>query len=156
MSEASRPVEKLTPREVQVLKLIATGLSTREIAVSLGIAFKTAACHRTRVMGKLGVHEVANLTRYAIRNGYVDDGGTSGREQPVGVQVDLFDRIKTTEAAYRKAMRAYSEFLKDRESIGLATPDGSDGARRLRKAEEMAHREYHSALVALKEFLIHD
>jgi DNA-binding NarL/FixJ family response regulator len=58
---------QLTPREIEILKLIAAGLSTKEIAVSLGISFKTAACHRSRLMDKLGIHEIANLTRYAVR-----------------------------------------------------------------------------------------
>ena len=57
---------ELTPREGEVLKLIASGLSTKEIALSLGISFKTAACHRSRLMDKLGIHEVAGLTRYAV------------------------------------------------------------------------------------------
>ena len=41
--------------------------STKEVAGLLGIAFKTASCHRTRLMDKLGVHDLANLVRYAIR-----------------------------------------------------------------------------------------
>ena len=69
--------DQLTFRELEVLKLIATGSSTKEIAASLHITFKTAACHRSRIMEKLDIHEVANLTRYAIRQGYVDAGGES-------------------------------------------------------------------------------
>jgi len=147
----SPPVEKLTARETEVLKLIATGNSTKDIARILGIAFKTAACHRSRVMAKLRIHEVANLTRYAIRNGYVDTGGDAPRP---GLEVKLFERIKAAEIKYRRAMTEYAAFLKERESIGLANPDGVDGARRLAKAENAAHSEYHEALVALKDFLI--
>ena len=72
MSQSNASAEKLTSREIEVLKLISTGLSTKQIAASLGITFKTAACHRSRIMEKLDIHQVANLTRYAIRNGYVD------------------------------------------------------------------------------------
>jgi DNA-binding CsgD family transcriptional regulator len=48
MASANDPVEKLIPREVEVLNLIASGLSTKETARSLGVSFKTAACHRYR------------------------------------------------------------------------------------------------------------
>jgi DNA-binding NarL/FixJ family response regulator len=61
----------LTPREMQVLRLIATGLSTREIAAQLGVSFKTLCAHRSRIMAKLGAHEVTALVRYAIRTGMI-------------------------------------------------------------------------------------
>jgi DNA-binding CsgD family transcriptional regulator len=63
--------ERLTPREVEVLTRIAEGHSTKQIAGMLGITFKTAACHRYRVMDKLDIHETASLVRYAIREGMV-------------------------------------------------------------------------------------
>ena len=63
--------ENLTPRERQVLALIGYGKSTREAAAALGIAFKTAVCHRTRIMSKLGTHNTADTVRYAIRLGLV-------------------------------------------------------------------------------------
>ncbi|HKE24280.1 MAG TPA: LuxR C-terminal-related transcriptional regulator [Bryobacteraceae bacterium] len=63
--------ERLTPREMEVLKYIAEGHSTKQVAEILGITFKTAACHRYRVMDKLGIHETASLVRYAIRQGMV-------------------------------------------------------------------------------------
>jgi DNA-binding CsgD family transcriptional regulator len=152
MASAIGPVEKLTPRELEVLKLIASGLSTKEIASSLGMAFKTAVCHRSRIMAKLDIHDVANLTRYAIRNGYVDLGPPS--ESPRGIPAELFERVRTTEAKYHRAIDNYGAFLREREAIGLSSPDGSTGARRLRQAEEFAHHEYHAALVALKDFLV--
>jgi DNA-binding NarL/FixJ family response regulator len=61
----------LTNREVEVLRSIAQGHSTKEIAYRMGISFKTAACHRYRVMEKLDIHETANLVRYAIRQGLI-------------------------------------------------------------------------------------
>ena len=154
MASANGPVEKLTPREVEVLKLIASGLSTKEIARSLGVTFKTAACHRYRITGKLNIHEVANLTKYAIRNGYVDLGSVNGGHDEI--PPELFQRVRTTEAEYRRALGAYRAFLLERETIGLSNPDGSTVARRLRQAEEFAHHEYHAALVALKDFLLGD
>lgn len=64
-------VSPLTAREVQVLALVAEGHSTKETAVLLGISYKTADSHRSRIMEKLGVHETASLVRYAIRQGIV-------------------------------------------------------------------------------------
>ena len=66
-----RTVEHLTAREIEVLRLVADGCSTKEIAVHLKITFKTAACHRGRIMSKLGVHNGAMLVRHAIREGFV-------------------------------------------------------------------------------------
>lgn len=63
---------KLTRREVEVVKHIAEGNSTKRVAEILGITFKTAACHRYRIMDKLGIHETANLVRFAIRQGMVE------------------------------------------------------------------------------------
>jgi DNA-binding NarL/FixJ family response regulator len=63
---------KLTNREVQILKLIAAGNSTKQAAALLGIAFKTAAGHRSRLMKKLAIHETTGLVRYAIRAGFID------------------------------------------------------------------------------------
>lgn len=65
------PNDGLTPRERQVLQLIADGKSTKEVAVNLGMSVKTAECHRTRIMKKIDVHELASLVRYAIRTGVI-------------------------------------------------------------------------------------
>jgi DNA-binding CsgD family transcriptional regulator len=64
-------VESLTGRERQVLRLVATGRSTKQIAFELGITFKTACCHRARIMGKLDAHNTAALIRNAIQGGLV-------------------------------------------------------------------------------------
>ena len=64
--------EHLTPRERQVLTLIAGGKKTKTLAYELGIAFKTAACHRTRIMSKLYAQNAADLTRAAIRMGLIE------------------------------------------------------------------------------------
>jgi two-component system, NarL family, response regulator NreC len=67
---AQRP-ETLTPSEIEVLKYIAEGQSTKQLAATLGITFKTACCHRQRVMDKLDIHNTATLVRYTIRSGIV-------------------------------------------------------------------------------------
>jgi len=64
-------LEQLTPREIEVLKLIAEGASGKEIGEKLGIAFRTARSHRSNLMQKLGLHDTAALVRYAIRTGLI-------------------------------------------------------------------------------------
>jgi PAS domain S-box-containing protein len=70
-AESVRLVFSLTERERQVLVLIADGKSTKEAATRLGISYKTADSHRSRILEKLGVHETASMVRYAIRAGLV-------------------------------------------------------------------------------------
>lgn len=65
------PIATLTEREREVLALIAEGLSSKEIAVQLGHAPKTAEAHRASLMRKLGVHKTSSLVRIAIRDGLV-------------------------------------------------------------------------------------
>lgn len=67
-SKSKRPKDPLTARERQVLQLIAEGKSTKDVASLLGISVKTAESHRTRLMGKLDIHETASLVRYAVRH----------------------------------------------------------------------------------------
>lgn len=69
--ESVRMVFALTERERQVLVLIADGKSTKEAAARLGISYKTADSHRSRILEKLGVHETASMVRYAIRAGLI-------------------------------------------------------------------------------------
>jgi len=63
--------ETLSVRERQVLQLIAEGRTTRDIAAQMNVSVKTVESHRTRLMQKLGIHEIAGLVRYAIRQGLV-------------------------------------------------------------------------------------
>jgi len=65
------PTEILSPRELQVLQLIAEGNTTRVIAEQLKLTVKTAESYRTALMGKLDIHEVAGLVRYAVRRGLI-------------------------------------------------------------------------------------
>jgi DNA-binding NarL/FixJ family response regulator len=61
----------LTTRELEVLRLMADGLSTKQIAARLQVSFKTAACHRYRVLQKLCVDSTVVAVRRAIREGIV-------------------------------------------------------------------------------------
>ncbi len=66
------PASPLTPRQREVLKLIAEGLTTKAIAHRLDISAKTADTHRVQLMERLKIHDIAGLVRYAIRLGMVD------------------------------------------------------------------------------------
>ncbi len=63
---------ELTPREREVLQFIAEGRSTKEIAGKLQVSVKTIETHRLQIMGKLDMHNIADLTKYAIREGLTD------------------------------------------------------------------------------------
>lgn len=66
-----RAGDALTSREREVIQLLAEGKTSKEVAVTLNLSVKTAETHRTNLMRKLGLHSVADLTRYAVRNGIV-------------------------------------------------------------------------------------
>jgi len=63
--------EQLSPRQREVLQLIAEGLSTKDIARKLGLSVKTVETHRTGLMKQLDIHEVTGLVRYALKMGLV-------------------------------------------------------------------------------------
>jgi DNA-binding NarL/FixJ family response regulator len=69
---ASEPITDLTPRQLEVLTLISEGSSTKDIARSLNISVKTVESHRSQLMERLNIHDVAGLTRYAIKKGLVN------------------------------------------------------------------------------------
>jgi DNA-binding NarL/FixJ family response regulator len=64
---------RLTPREMEVLQLIAEGNANKDIAGALFISVKTVEKHRQQVMNKLDIHEVAGLTRYAVTSGIIEN-----------------------------------------------------------------------------------
>jgi DNA-binding NarL/FixJ family response regulator len=64
-------LERLTLRQREVLQLVAEGHTTKEIAKQLGISAKTAEAYRGELMSALDIHDIASLTRYAIREGLV-------------------------------------------------------------------------------------
>jgi DNA-binding NarL/FixJ family response regulator len=64
-------LERLAPRQREVLQLIAEGYTTKEIASKLGISVKTTEAYRSDLMKALEIHDIASLTRYAIRSGLV-------------------------------------------------------------------------------------
>jgi DNA-binding NarL/FixJ family response regulator len=71
LAKTDLPADPLTPREREVLQLIAEGKTTKDIAGLLGLSVKTVESHRTRLMEKLDIRQTAGLVRYAIRRGLI-------------------------------------------------------------------------------------
>jgi DNA-binding NarL/FixJ family response regulator len=68
---AAQTRNRLTPREREIVQLLAEGKSTKEVAVALGLSVKTAETHRSNIMRKLELHSVSDLVLYAVRNNIV-------------------------------------------------------------------------------------
>jgi DNA-binding NarL/FixJ family response regulator len=68
------PTEQLTPRQVEVLRMVVQGHSSKEIARVLDVSVKTVDSHRTSLMKQLDIHEVTGLVRYAMRTGLISSG----------------------------------------------------------------------------------
>ena len=69
-------LDPLTPRQREILQLIAEGHSTRDIATRLGLSVKTVESHRAQLMDRLDIHDVPGLVRFAIRAGLVSAEST--------------------------------------------------------------------------------
>ncbi len=69
--EVRKPLTTLSRRQIEVLRLVASGNTTRVIAETLGLSVKTIESHRTALMKRLGVHDVTALVRFAVRVGFV-------------------------------------------------------------------------------------
>ena len=65
------PVELLTPRQREILQLVAEGRSTKEVATLLSLSIKTVEAHRSQIMDRLDIHDLPGLVRFAIRTGLV-------------------------------------------------------------------------------------
>jgi DNA-binding CsgD family transcriptional regulator len=145
MSEIVLRGGRLTPRELEVLKLIATGLSTKEIASTLAIKFKTAACHRAHIMEKLDAHGTAEITRYAAYHQLVP--------ADMGEEARLRNLLRTSHREYMTAVTQYNAFMEERKSLGLANPDSSERTRQLYHEERRSHQAYSRELEALTKFV---
>lgn len=78
-------LESLTTREREIVQLIAESYSNKQIANKLGMSVRTADTHRTNIMKKLGLHDVAALTRWAIANKLVD---------PIGCNMNTVEKVR--------------------------------------------------------------
>jgi DNA-binding NarL/FixJ family response regulator len=72
VSGEENPLDVLTPRQREILQLLAEGHNTQDIAQILNISVKTVETHRAQIMDRLDIHDLAGLVRYAIRAGLID------------------------------------------------------------------------------------
>jgi DNA-binding NarL/FixJ family response regulator len=63
---------RLTPRQREIIQLLAEGQSSKEIAVTLGLSVKTAETHRANIMRRLNCHSISEIVRYAVRNNIIE------------------------------------------------------------------------------------
>jgi DNA-binding NarL/FixJ family response regulator len=70
-----RPDTRTTPREIEIIRLLAGGKANKEIATLLGITVRTVETHRAKIMLKLGIHSLADLIHYALRNELISVNG---------------------------------------------------------------------------------
>lgn len=71
LDAGDNPVEILTPRQREILQLVAEGRSTKEVASLLTLSIKTVEAHRSQIMERLDIHDLPGLVRFAIRTGLV-------------------------------------------------------------------------------------
>jgi DNA-binding NarL/FixJ family response regulator len=71
-SEPDAAQSRLTPRQREIVQLLAEGKSSKEVAVALGLSVKTAETHRANIMRRLDCHSVSELVRYAVRNNIIE------------------------------------------------------------------------------------
>jgi DNA-binding NarL/FixJ family response regulator len=82
--------ETLTPRERQVVQLLAEGKTTKEVACLLNLSVKTAETHRSNIMAKLGLHSISEVVLYAVRNNIVQAFNPAN---PVMPEIQLGDQL---------------------------------------------------------------
>jgi DNA-binding CsgD family transcriptional regulator len=152
MADLSRGAgdQELSPREVDVLRLLASGHATKQIAVVLNIAIKTVSSHRMRIMDKLNVHDVAGLTRYAIQKGLIDIDGQPVNDEPLE---KIRTALELAHSEYMQAVDAYRAFLLEERGLGSASSDNIAVAARLHEAEMLAAQKYSAALQELGDFV---
>jgi DNA-binding NarL/FixJ family response regulator len=73
--QGERAGTRTTPRELEVIRLLAEGKTNKEIAAQLGITVRTVETHRAKIMLKLGLHSVADIIHYALRHGIAKPQG---------------------------------------------------------------------------------
>jgi DNA-binding CsgD family transcriptional regulator len=137
--------EALTPRECEVLQLIAAGRTTKQIAADLGITFKTAACHRAHIMEKLDLHNVADLVRYAM--GQEQHRLQMERQR---LEQEYMAQLHDAEKAYRTAERHSKEVIEFTKARGWR-PD-ADGQQALYIAQADERGALEKYIKALKVF----
>jgi len=111
-------VDPLTPRESQVVKLIAEGSTNREIADELSISAKTVGSHRANILEKLGMRDRVELTRYAIRRGLVE------RRQPPRCPTAMATRIGSALIATAIPNAVSTPYRRSPRGVKITSTDG--------------------------------
>ena len=88
--QRSKSRETLTPRERQVVQLLAEGKTTKEVACLLNLSVKTAETHRSNIMAKLGLHSISEVVLYAVRNNIVQAFNPAN---PITPEMQLGDQL---------------------------------------------------------------
>jgi DNA-binding CsgD family transcriptional regulator len=148
--DSSLPTD-LTPREREVLHLIAAGLSTKQVAANLGISFKTAACHRANIMSKLGLHTVVDLVRYALQAPQQPDGLERER-----LEHGYLERVREAEKGYRLAAERHKQAITRAQKTNWKLD--ADGQQALHVAglmEREAVEKYAQALKVFADLVVH-
>jgi DNA-binding CsgD family transcriptional regulator len=149
-------VDRLTHREQEVLILIADGLSTKAIAARLKITFKTAACHRSRIMAKCGVHNAAGLVRVAIEKGLINLSKNAATASDRTKLQELWrERLESAADRYRVASLEFQNAV-DVVSKGLSVyPDGSYAVKKARIAESVTRDEHMRVLRIFTDLILY-
>ena len=172
-------MENLTPRELEVLRLIAAGKSTKQIAAQLGIAFKTAVTHRSSIMSKLAAENSAHLITVAVACGLLDArdihnriAGTNGhthsstaidnhiRDRSVRPREEIEAGLFAALDAARQEYQKYRNTAWERLDTAGAAMGTSDGTLALRKANQnlkncqRVWEEYYKALRVFNDFVL--
>jgi DNA-binding CsgD family transcriptional regulator len=135
----------LTAREREVLHLIASGLSTKEVAANLGISFKTAACHRANIMSKLGLHSVVDLVRYTLQAPQHSHGLERKR-----LEQSYQEKLREAEQDYRLAAERHKEAITRAQKTNWKLD--ADGQQALHVAGLMEREAVEKYAQALKVF----
>ena len=137
----------LTPREHEVLRLIAVGMRSKQIANELGISFKTVVSHRTRLMEKLGLHNIAEVTRYALQPQEV----VSDRE----LECKLGDALRAARSTYRAAAEENKRVIEmGKTAQWRLDAAGSQAIYRAGMIEREAMEKYAQALEVFADFVL--
>jgi DNA-binding CsgD family transcriptional regulator len=136
----------LTPREKQILKLIVAGVRGKQIALVLGISFKTVVTHRTHIMSKLECHTVAELVRYSL--------GHSLIQPPAAEESVMYERLREAHREYIDASKAALAAVRSVSEMDADNSDNRESIRLHHRAEHFAYEKYASTLREFSEIVL--
>lgn len=152
-----RWADELTPRQREILQLIAEGRSNKEVAKILCISVKTVGFHRERIMQNLGVHTTAGLALAAVRLGLISEPDASAVSgvTPEGKTLEELWFKRVTEAKLTNRLAAARVKEIQREVSGMSSPDGHYAQKQALHAETESLAEYHRVLRIYSDLTLH-